>query len=40
MRIIRELNKEFLMYFYTIYTINTWFVLAINNFTIKYICCP
>ena len=35
--IIRELNKEFPMYSYTIYTINIWFMLAINNPTIKSI---
>ena len=31
--IIRELNKEFLMYFYTIYTISTWSILTINSLT-------
>ena len=36
--ITRELNKESLIHFYTIYTIDTWSMLAINNSTLKYIC--
>ena len=31
MKITRELNKKSPMYFYTIYTIDTWFMLAMNN---------
>jgi len=40
MRITRELNKESLMYSYTIYTKELWSVLAINSLTLKYTCCP
>ena len=36
MRITRELNKESLMYSYTIYTTNTWSVLTINNPTLRF----
>jgi len=32
--IIRELNKEFLLYSYTIYTKSSWSVLAINSPTL------
>ena len=36
--ITRELNKEFLMYYYPIYTINIWCVLTINNPTLMSMC--
>ena len=36
-RTIRELNKKFPMHSYTIYTIDIWSVLAINNLTLKFI---
>ena len=39
MRIIRELDKKSPMHFFTIYTKESWSVLAINNSTLKYICC-
>jgi len=35
--ITRELNKEFLMYCYSIYTIDTWSMLAINTLTLMSI---
>ena len=38
--IIRELNKEFLLYSYTIYTKSSWSVLAINSPTLMSICNP
>jgi len=38
MGITRELDKKFIMYFYTIYTIDAWSILLINNPTLKYIC--
>ena len=38
--IIRELNKEFLMYSYTIYITSTWSVLMINSFILISIHCP
>ena len=38
MEIIRELDKESLMYSYTIYTNKTWSVLTINNSTLMFIC--
>ena len=38
MEIIRELNKKFLIYYYPIYTIDTWFVPVINNPTPMFIC--
>jgi len=31
MRIIRELDKEFPIYSYTIYTTSMWFILIINS---------
>jgi len=31
MEITRELNKEFPIYYYSIYTIDIWSILAINN---------
>ena len=34
-----ELNKEFLMYCYPIYTIDIWSVLTINNSTLIFIYC-
>ena len=37
--IIRELNKEFLMYSYTIYITSTWSVLMINSFILISIHC-
>ena len=37
--IIRELNKKSLIYCYFIYTIDTWFVLAINNPTLMFMHC-
>ena len=40
MGITRKFNKEFSMYSYTIYTIDTWSILVINNPTLKYMCCP
>ena len=36
-RIIRELNKKSLIYFYTIYTTGTWSMLAINSPTLMSI---
>ena len=39
MRITRELDKEFPMYFDIIYTRESWSVLVINNPILKYICC-
>ena len=38
-KITGGLDKEFLIYFYTIYTRESWSVLVINNPTLKYICC-
>ena len=38
-RITRELNKKLLIHFYTIYTKESWFVLAINSPILKYIYC-
>ena len=35
--ITRELNKEFLMFFYTIYTTNTWSVIMVSNPTLMSI---
>jgi len=40
MEITRELDKESPIHSYTIYTIDTWSVLSINNATLKYICHP
>jgi len=37
MEIIRELDKKFLIYSYSIYTTSTWFVLVINSFTLMFI---
>jgi len=34
--ITRKLNKEFLMYCYSIYTIDTWPMLIINNSTLMF----
>ena len=39
MEITRELNKESLMHFYTIYTKELWSMLVINNPNLKYIYC-
>ena len=36
----KELNKEFLMYCYSIYIINIWFMLTINNPTLMFIYHP
>ena len=36
MKITRELDKESLMYYYPIYTIDTWFMLAINSPTLMF----
>ena len=38
--IIRELNKEFLLYSYTIYLKSSWSVLAINSPTLMSMCNP
>ena len=38
--IIRELDKESLIYCYPIYTIGTWSVLSINNPTPMSMHCP
>ena len=40
MEIIRELDKKFLMYCYSIYIIDTWSILAINNSTLMFIYQP
>ena len=40
MKITREFNKEFFMYFYTIYTIHSWSVLVVNKPFLKPIYCP
>ena len=39
MGITKELDKEFLMYFYTIYMIYSWSVLAINKPFLKFTYC-
>jgi len=37
MEITKELNKEFPIYFYFIYIPSIWFMLVINNPTLKSI---
>jgi len=37
--IIRELDKEFPMYYYPIYIKSTWSMVMINISTLKYIYC-
>jgi len=37
MGITKELDKEFLMHSYTIYTKELWSMLVINSFILKYI---
>ena len=37
MEITRELDKKFPIYSYTIYAIDIWSVILINNSTLKYI---
>ena len=38
--ITRELNKKSLMYCYSIYTIDTWSMLTINNPILMFMCYP
>ena len=38
MEILRELDKKFPMYFYTIYTTYIWSMLAINNTALRSMC--
>jgi len=40
MGITRELDKEFLIHFYSIYTISTWSVLVINSPTLIFMYQP
>jgi len=37
MRITRKFNKKSPIYYYSIYIINTWSVLVINNPTLRFI---
>ena len=39
-KITRELNKKFLLYYYPIYISYRWFMLLIINPTLKSMCCP